>query len=89
MGAAADGSMVLSHTCNAPDFTVEKKARCDIKFVKWLVRKKDDELNEFIDEAAAKSTTTNGACSSYVKCGPRLSKVLRMQKMTFKKMTLK
>jgi hypothetical protein len=33
--------------------------------------------------------TTNGACSSYVKCGPRLSKVLRLQKMTFKKMTLK
>ena len=64
LGAAADGSMVLSHTCNAPAFTAEKKARCDIKFVKWLVRKKDDELNEFIDEvtagAAAKSTTTNG-----------------------------
>ena len=34
-----------------------KKSRCDIKFVKWLVRKNralssknDDELNEFIDE---------------------------------------
>ena len=93
LGAAADGSMALSRTCNAPAFTAEKKARCDIKFVKWLVRKKDDELNEFIDEvtagAAAKSTTTNGACGSYVKCGPRLSKVLRLQKMTFKKMTLK
>jgi hypothetical protein len=32
---------------------------------------------------------TNGTCSSYVKCGTRLSKVLRLQKMTFKKMTLK
>ena len=36
----------------------KQKSRCDIKFVKWLVRKNrdlsmsknDDELNEFIDE---------------------------------------
>ena len=58
LGAAADGSMALGRTCNAPAFTAEKKARCDMKFVKWLVRKnraltmarEDDELNEFIDE---------------------------------------
>ena len=89
----ASGTTAEKGAGDAPAFTAEKKARCDIKFVKWLVRKKDDELNEFIDEvnagAAAKSTTTNGASSSYVKCGPRLSKVLRLQKMTFKKMTLK
>jgi hypothetical protein len=42
----------------------KKKARCDIKFVKWLVRKnraltmarQDDELNEFIDEVNAEHT---------------------------------
>ncbi len=39
LGAAADDSMTLSRTCKAPAFTAEKKARCDIKFVKWLVRK--------------------------------------------------
>jgi hypothetical protein len=58
LGAATDGSMALARTCNAPAFTAEKKARCDMKFVKWLVRKnraltmarEDDELNEFIDE---------------------------------------
>jgi hypothetical protein len=35
---ATDVSMVLSHTCNTPPFTTEKKTPCDIKFVKWLVR---------------------------------------------------
>jgi hypothetical protein len=35
----SDGSMALFHTLNAPAFTTEKKAHCDIKFVKWLVRK--------------------------------------------------
>jgi hypothetical protein len=39
LGDAADDIMVLSHTCNTPVFTAEKKDRCDIKFVKWLVRK--------------------------------------------------
>ena len=69
MGAGADDKMVLSVTCNAPAFTVKKKAHCEMKFVKWFVRKnrdltmvrEDNELNE---------------CSSYVKSGPRLSKVL-------------
>jgi hypothetical protein len=42
LGAPADGSMTLSLTCHAPAFTVEKKARYDIKFVKWLVRKNRD-----------------------------------------------
>ncbi len=45
--------MVIKHIHPA-----EKKSRCDIKFVKWFVRKNralsmpknDDELNEFIDE---------------------------------------
>jgi hypothetical protein len=65
LGAAADGSMALTRTCNAPGFTAEKKSRCDMKFVKWLVRKnraltmarEDDELNEFMDEV------TDGAYS--------------------------
>ena len=47
----------MSHTFVAPAF-IDKKSRCDIKFVKWLVRKnrplcmskKDDELNDFVDE---------------------------------------
>jgi hypothetical protein len=39
LGAPEDGSMALGRTCNAPAFTAEKKARCDMKFVKWLVRK--------------------------------------------------
>ena len=58
LGSGADGRMVLSWTLNAPVFTSEKKALCDMKFVKWLVRKsraltmgrQDDELNEFIEE---------------------------------------
>jgi hypothetical protein len=43
-----------------PDVSLnpQQKSRCDIKFVKWFVRKSrtlsmsnnDDELNEFIDE---------------------------------------
>jgi hypothetical protein len=65
LGAAADGSMALGRTCNALAFTAEKKARCDMKFVKWLVRKnraltmarEDDELNEFMNEV------TDGAYS--------------------------
>ena len=48
----------MSRTFVAPAFTADKKTRCDIKFVKWLVRKnrplsmskKDDELNDFADE---------------------------------------
>ncbi len=48
----------MSHTFVVPAFTTDKKSRCDIKFVKWLVRKnralsmskKDDELNDFVDE---------------------------------------
>jgi hypothetical protein len=47
----------LSHTFVALAFTVEVSL-CDLKFVKWLVRKNralsmsknDDEVNEFIDE---------------------------------------
>ena len=58
LGSAADGNMALSHTCNGPPFTSDKKLRCDMKFVKWFVRKNrsltmtklDDELNEFIEE---------------------------------------
>ena len=58
LGCTVDGSIALSRTFVAPAFTSDKKSRCDIKFVKWLVRKnraltmskKDDELNEFIDE---------------------------------------
>ncbi len=58
LGSAADGRIALSHTFVAPAFTTDKKCRCDIKFVKWLVRKnralsmskKDDELNDFVDE---------------------------------------
>jgi len=53
-----DGRIALSHTFVAPAFTADKKSLCDIKFVKWLIRKnsvlsmskKDDELNEFIYE---------------------------------------
>ena len=58
LASGADGRMVLSRTFNAPAFTAEKKALCDMKFVKWLVRKsraltmgrQDDELNEFIEQ---------------------------------------
>jgi hypothetical protein len=60
LGSVADGRIALSHTFVTPAFTVDKKSRChsDIKFVKWLVRKnralsmskKDDELNDFVDE---------------------------------------
>lgn len=58
LGSAADGRIALSRTFVAPAFTADKKSRCDIKFVKWLVRKnralsmskKDDELNDFVDE---------------------------------------
>ena len=39
LGSAADGSIALSRTFVAPTFTAEKKSRCDIKFVRWLVRK--------------------------------------------------
>jgi hypothetical protein len=46
------GRIALSHTFVDPTFTVDKKSRCDVKFVTWLVRKnralsmskKDDEL---------------------------------------------
>jgi hypothetical protein len=37
--SAADGSIALSGTFVAPASTDKKKSRCDIKFVKWLVRK--------------------------------------------------
>ena len=58
LGSPADGSIAWSRTFVAPVFTAEKKSRCDIKVGKWLVRKnkalwtskKDDELNEFIEE---------------------------------------
>jgi hypothetical protein len=58
LGSAADGRIVLSRTFVTPAFTTDKKSHCDIKFVKWLVRKnralsmskKDDELNDFVDE---------------------------------------
>ena len=47
-----DGKITLSRTFVAPAFTGDKKSHCDVKFVKWLVRKnralsmskKDDEL---------------------------------------------
>lgn len=60
MDVGADGSAVVSCKVVAPAFTAEKKARCDVKFVKWLVRKntaltiskKDAELKEFIDEVS-------------------------------------
>jgi hypothetical protein len=47
-----DGKIALSRTLVAPAFTTDKKSRCDVKFVNWLVRKnralsmskKDDEL---------------------------------------------
>jgi len=60
MDVGADGSAVVSRKVVAPAFTAEKKARCDVKFVKWLVRKnraltiskKDAELKEFIDEVS-------------------------------------
>jgi hypothetical protein len=50
---------------NPDAFKAEKKALCDMKFVKWLVRKsraltmarQDDELNEFIEEVADGSYT--------------------------------
>jgi hypothetical protein len=38
LGSETDGRIVLSHTFVAPAFTADKKSRCDIKFVKWLVR---------------------------------------------------
>ncbi len=38
LGSEADGRIVLSHTFVAPVFTADKKSRCDIKFVKGLVR---------------------------------------------------
>jgi hypothetical protein len=58
LGSAADGRIALSHTFVVPVFTVDKKSHCDIKFIKWLVRKnralsmskKGDELNDFVDE---------------------------------------
>jgi hypothetical protein len=58
LGSEADGRITLSHTFVAPTFTSDKKSLCDIKFVKWIVRKnmplsmskKDDELNDFVDE---------------------------------------
>jgi hypothetical protein len=58
LGSVADGRIVLSRTFVAPAFTADKKSHCDIKLVKWLVRKnrplsmskKDDELNDFVDE---------------------------------------
>jgi hypothetical protein len=47
-----DGKIALSHTFVDPAFAGDKKSLCDVKFVKWLVRKnrdlsmskKDDEL---------------------------------------------
>ena len=39
LGSTSDGRITLSHTFVAPAFTSDKKSRCDIKFVKWLVRK--------------------------------------------------
>jgi hypothetical protein len=58
LGSEADGRIALSRTFVALAFTEDKKSRCDIKFVKWLVRKnrvlsiskKNDELNDFVDE---------------------------------------
>ena len=58
LGSVADGRIALSHTFVVPVFATEKKCRCDIKFVKWIVRKNralsmsknDDEFNKFIDE---------------------------------------
>ncbi len=58
LGSAADGRIAWSHTFVDPAFTTDKKSRCDIKFVKWLVpknralsmSKKYDELNDFVDE---------------------------------------
>jgi hypothetical protein len=58
LGSAADGRIALSRTFVTPAFTTDKKSRCDIKFVKWLVRKnrslsmskRHDELNDFVDE---------------------------------------
>ena len=55
---AVGGRIALSRTFVAPAFKADKNSRCDIKFVKWLVRKnralsmskKDDELNDFVDE---------------------------------------
>ena len=52
------GRIALSHTFVGNAFTEEKKCSCDMKFVKWIVRKnraltmskKDDELNDFVDE---------------------------------------
>jgi hypothetical protein len=52
------GGLHCLGTFVTPDFTTDKKSHSDIKFVKWLVRKnralsmskKDDELNDFLDE---------------------------------------
>jgi hypothetical protein len=76
LGSAADGSIALSRTFVAPAFTAEKKSRCDIKVVKWLVRKnkalstskKDDELNECIDEVTDGAITGayNLLCQKFV-----------------------
>ena len=54
---AVGGRIALSRTFVAPAFKSEVSL-CDLKFVKWLVRKNralpmsknDDEVNEFIDE---------------------------------------
>ena len=40
LGSVSDGRITLSHTFVVPVFTAGKKCSCDIKFVKWLVRKK-------------------------------------------------
>jgi hypothetical protein len=58
LGSTADGRITLSHTFVTPSITTDKKSHCDIKFVKWFVRKnrtlsmskKDDELNDFVDK---------------------------------------
>jgi hypothetical protein len=59
---SAGGRITFSLTFVVVVFTTDKKSRCDIKFVKWFVRKNrflsipknDDELNEFIDEVTAR-----------------------------------
>jgi hypothetical protein len=67
LGSASDGRITLSHTFVSPAFIADKKSRRDIKFVKWLVRKnralpmskKDDELNDFVDEVTDGVYCTN------------------------------
>ena len=69
LGSAADGRNALSRTFVAPAFTTDKKSRCDIKFVRWLVRKNralpmsknDDELNEFLS-CHARQDETHSEC---------------------------